>query len=225
MEGSAARPSFAAISCGPPRDAADEDARAPTRPSRAGCNFFAALLFLALGATPALGEDMTYCREAVEAGQAGESGRAIELASECIETGDLQPASLARAHFFRASILHQLQALDQAIDDYNTALRLDPDYEDAYFQRGSFFFMIGDFMKALPDYTEVLRLDPQNGEAYVLRGIAAHQMRDHARAIEDFNAALRINPEDREALFARSRAYEALGETERAATDRKASGF
>ena len=183
----------------------------------------AAVAVLALGASSAAAEDLTFCRQALDAQDRSEDAHVVVLLGRCIETGDLRRTSLARAHFLRANAHRRLQANAEAIADYGTAIRINPDYKDAYFHRGSLLIGVGAFAQAVSAFTEVLRLDPGDGDAHVMRGLAAHEMGEFTHAVADFTRAIAINPDDRDAYIVRARAHEALGDAERAAADRAAA--
>ena len=55
-----------------------------------------------------------------------------------------------------------LEKYDNAITDYNEALRLDPQYAPAYGYRGAAWDLKGDDARALTDFNEALRLDPKD---------------------------------------------------------------
>jgi tetratricopeptide (TPR) repeat protein len=61
---------------------------------------------------------------------------------------------------------------DQAVEDYNEALRLDPNSATAYLGRGIAFASRGDFETAVADFTDAIRLDGALAAAYVFRGRA-----------------------------------------------------
>jgi tetratricopeptide (TPR) repeat protein len=52
-----------------------------------------------------------------------------------------------------------------ALTDYDTALRLDPNFAQAYNNRAVLYKKMGDRAKALADYEAALRLDPGNENA------------------------------------------------------------
>ena len=55
--------------------------------------------------------------------------------------------------------------LGTALADYDTALRLDPNFAQAYNNRAVLYKKMGDRAKALADYEAALRLDPGNENA------------------------------------------------------------
>jgi tetratricopeptide (TPR) repeat protein len=65
---------------------------------------------------------------------------------------------------------------DSAIADYNEAIRLDPNYADAYYNRGLiYFFRMDDPDRAITDFKAVLRIDPNNTLAILFLDAARQQ--------------------------------------------------
>ncbi len=54
---------------------------------------------------------------------------------------------------------------DAAIDDYNEAIRLNPDRVEAYYNRGLAYVDKGDHNSAITDFNIAIELDPNNTEA------------------------------------------------------------
>jgi tetratricopeptide (TPR) repeat protein len=89
---------------------------------------------------------------------------------------------------------------DQALADFNEAVRLDPDNADAYMNRGNSHSSIGSLDQAMDDYNKAIGLRPDYAAAYVNRGNLYEMQKDYARAREDWEQALRLDPK---MLFAR----------------------
>lgn len=54
---------------------------------------------------------------------------------------------------------------DQAIADYNEAIRLDPDDALTYIGRGDVYYSKGDYDRAVADYDTAVQIDPAYDEA------------------------------------------------------------
>ena len=68
---------------------------------------------------------------------------------------------------------------DRAIEDYNEALRLKPDFAQAYSDRGAAWYFKGEYQKAIADYDQAIQLEPDNARAYTNRGARLSQDRPH----------------------------------------------
>jgi tetratricopeptide (TPR) repeat protein len=65
-----------------------------------------------------------------------------------------------------------LKKYEIAIEDFNEAIRLKPDYADIYNNRGNAYYALGQYERAVGDYNEVIRLRPDNPFAYKNRSNA-----------------------------------------------------
>jgi hypothetical protein len=125
-----------------------------------------------------------------------------------IQRGKLQMGmAIATAHTGR----HELAGLglEQAIADFDDALKLDAKDADAYFSRGRARSHQGDWTRAIADFTQAIALDLAKHEtlhlepSMVLRGVA-YRMRgcefldsfDIEQSITDLNQALTHDPMD-----------------------------
>jgi len=83
-----------------------------------------------------------------------------------------------------------LTSLAGAIKDYNHAIRLQPDYADAYFNRAIARKANNYLIGALADYDKVLRLNPDFTDAYYNRAKIWEQKENHSKAIADYQKYL-----------------------------------
>lgn len=97
--------------------------------------------------------------------------------------------------------------LDGAITDLTEAIRLDPDFADAYFQRGLLYVEMLDHDGVIADFSEVIHRDPQNALAYFYRGNAYNELDNYDDAIDDFDATLALNPNHTTAYHSRGLAH------------------
>ena len=79
-----------------------------------------------------------------------------------------------------------------AIENFNQALQLAPNFAAAYFRRGLAYYNLGQVLQAVSDYTEALKLNPEM-EAYYARALARVTLKNLPGALEDVNRAIRLN--------------------------------
>ncbi|MDH5506490.1 MAG: tetratricopeptide repeat protein [Anaerolineae bacterium] len=106
-----------------------------------------------------------------------------------------------------------------AIQDYDRAIQLNPEYAAAYNNRGNAKGALGDSAAAIQDYDQAIRLDPEDAAAYNNRGIAYAKQGDDKRAIQDYDLAIKNNPEYATAYNNRGNAKAALGDPASAIQD------
>jgi tetratricopeptide (TPR) repeat protein len=85
--------------------------------------------------------------------------------------------------------------LDEELRSYNEAIRLKPDYADAFYNRGVARTEKGDAEGALRDYNEAIRLKPDDPEAFNNRGVLRHARGDVEGALQDYSEAIRLKPD------------------------------
>jgi tetratricopeptide (TPR) repeat protein len=96
---------------------------------------------------------------------------------------------------------------DQAVEQYNEALKIDPKYAVTYNNRGNAYYFKKDYSRAIADYDEAIRLDPKYAVAYNNRGNANLGKKDYDRAIADYSEALKLDPKNAVAYYSRGDAY------------------
>jgi predicted negative regulator of RcsB-dependent stress response len=92
---------------------------------------------------------------------------------------------------------HELWAADrhqEAVMQYEQALRIDPDYAEAHNDLGYALEQAGRFTDAIEHYEIALRMDPDLAEAHNNLGLVLYQTGKSEEAIEQFQQALRIQP-------------------------------
>jgi serine/threonine protein kinase len=108
---------------------------------------------------------------------------------------------------------------EQAISDFDKAIRLDPGYAKAYHNRGTSYFTLGQHEQAISDFDKAIRLDPKDANAYYNRGTSYSELGQHEQAISDFDKAIRLDPKDAGAYRNRGTSYFTLGQHEQAISD------
>jgi tetratricopeptide (TPR) repeat protein len=86
--------------------------------------------------------------------------------------------------------------LSDAIRSFELALRLDPQYVEAWIKKGYAHFHLQDYSFAISSYDMALNIDPDNYEAWNLKGLAYYKMNNYTKAIECCTKALDANPSD-----------------------------
>ena len=82
-----------------------------------------------------------------------------------------------------------------AIADYDSTIRLNPDYASTYNNRGAAKDDLGQHFAAIADYDNAIRLKPDYATAYNNRGAAKDKLGQHFAAIADYDNAIRLKPD------------------------------
>lgn len=102
---------------------------------------------------------------------------------------------------------------------YNKAIRLYPQYTQAYLYRANTLKRIGRFSQAIRDYDSVLRLDPTIAEAYGGRAYCYIKLKGYNHAISDATQAIMMEPEAGDSYLLRGNANAHLGKYQEAISD------
>src|ERR1017187_679188 len=105
----------------------------------------------------------------------------------------------AERHNSLGAQLFQAGQVPEAIREYETALRLKPDYAEAHIDLGTALARLGSTEDAMRHYEEALRIEPDNPEAHYNIGYALYREDQIQDAIKEFEAALRIRSDYAEA--------------------------
>jgi len=85
---------------------------------------------------------------------------------------------------------------EQAILDFTEAIRINPNYAEAYCQRGYTYSWLGDIYKAGADFTQAIRINPGYGDAYIARSSFYISIGDYNNALADNTQLVRLRPND-----------------------------
>jgi lipoprotein NlpI len=144
---------------------------------------------------------------------------ALHYCTAAIESGRLSEAALAVTFNNRGLAYDNKGDHDRAMQDYDQAIRLKPDYALAFYNRGNACASRGDYDRAIQDFDQAIRLKPDFVEAFTNQGLTYDNKGDHDRAIQDFDQAIRLKPDLAEAFYNRGRAYNHKADYDRAIQD------
>jgi len=132
--------------------------------------------------------------------QAGEFGPAGEHLDRAIQLqGDTRPA--AYSHYLRARIWIAQKEMGKAASELESAVKLRPDYAEAWSDLGGIRRVEGDPKGAQQALERAVALQPGNEKAQYRLGVQYLENRQPHRAIDCFNKALQHEPEDRALLY------------------------
>ena len=106
-----------------------------------------------------------------------------------------------------------------AIKDFDQAIELNPDYQNAWYNRGKVKARLGQHKEAIKDYNQAIELNPNDPDVWINRGNAKDDLRQYEEAIKDYNQAIELNPNDPYAWNNRGVAKAELGQHKEAIKD------
>gem|GEM_PF-2785142 len=99
----------------------------------------------------------------------------------------------------------------RALELLNEAVRIDPEYSDAYTNRGIIFHNSKRFDVAIQNATEAIHWNPLNISAWNNRGNAFMEIKLWDRSIADFTEVIRVNKYGSDGYFGRANVYFSRG--------------
>jgi tetratricopeptide (TPR) repeat protein len=111
------------------------------------------------------------------------------------ESTQVLDKSLVR--FYLAGAYRERKDYDLALDNYNQALELNPDFNNVYVNRGLVYYEMDNYDRALEDYNQAIQTikdKPSLAIAYNNRGIVYVAKQEYDRALTDFNQAFELEP-------------------------------
>jgi len=107
----------------------------------------------------------------------------------------------------------------KAIEYLNNAIKLQPNYANAYGNRGIAYHNLEQYQLAIEDFDKAVRLKPDLAMTYSNRGSTYTILGEYQRAIEDFDKAVHLQPDLDLAYNNRGIVYHKLGQLQRAIED------
>ena len=129
---------------------------------------------------------------------------------------------LTLAHVYRGQAYYQKGEYNRAIDDFNTALELHPDFRWVYINRGLAYEDKGELDLAIKDFSKAIALKPDYIRTYRERGRAYGSKGEYDKAIADFNKVMELTTNAAtlgSAYYGRAQVYLDKGELEQAIRD------
>ena len=106
-----------------------------------------------------------------------------------------------------------------AADDFNEAIRENPNQVSGYVNRGITRVRLGELNAAIEDYNRAVQLAPGDPEIYFARGNALVAAGQYGPAVDDFTRAVELSPQFAKAWFNRGTARSMAGQSDAAMKD------
>jgi tetratricopeptide (TPR) repeat protein len=176
----------------------------------------AAVIVLALAVTPAAAltdKDKSDCEQMTA------PNLKLATCTRILSTAKLPVDLQVFAHHHRGVALLLQSKYDDAIVEFNTALRLDPTYVRSYNSRGNAWREKGEVDFAIADFNEAIKLDPNFAFPYNGRASAYVDKGDFDKAIADYGEVIRLAPTLAAPYNNRAIALRAKGDFDQALAD------
>jgi tetratricopeptide (TPR) repeat protein len=127
--------------------------------------------------------------------------------------------ALVRLYCQRAFVLAEAGNHQNALDDYERAIRISPNDAEARRLRGEMYTQLGDFESAMRDYNDALLISPASSEAHISRAALLGRLGRLADAMTDLNMAIKLKQYNSRAYYQRGHIHEMLTEIKAAYDD------
>ena len=121
---------------------------------------------------------------------------------------------LAACHNVKAKIYLIIEDSSKAINEYSTAIKLNPNYSGYYIYRGDVYYFLQQYENAEKDYNKVIKMDEGDEQALTSLGRNYIAQNNFAEAEKILNQVIKLNPEYassyyfRAVLFFKQKKYE-----------------
>jgi protein O-mannosyl-transferase len=106
-----------------------------------------------------------------------------------------------------------------AMNDFNMAIQLHPNYKEVYYEKSNIFLRMGKKQLAMDNILKAIFIDPKFYDAYLLRGNLKNETGDYQGAIEDFSKVIQLKPDYAIAFFNRGNILREKGDLKSAMDD------
>ncbi len=118
---------------------------------------------------------------------------------ECFSTtGFINPQSAAN-YVARGNVFRINGKFQQAVEDFDKAVRLTPQYEYAFFSRGLAYWHLGkidtmNYTHAVKDFDKAIEIDSELERNYIYRADCFIKLGEHEQAVRDYFYLIRVAP-------------------------------
>ena len=125
----------------------------------------------------------------------GEFGQALKAYDLAIKNCKKDKELLSDCYKSRGNVYLQLNKLDEALSDYNLAIKANNKNADALDDRGNLYFILEEFDKSDQDYLKAMKLEPDDPRHRIGLGRNAEQRKNYKAALEYYTQAISLKPD------------------------------
>jgi len=118
----------------------------------------------------------------------------ISTCKAVIDASERSSAEKVQAHISRGNGYFKMGNYDQALQDYDEAIGLDPSNTAALYNRGNIKTAVGQYDKAVADYSKAIQLNPTYAAAFNNRCFAYNAAGYYDLAENDCRRAINLDP-------------------------------
>jgi tetratricopeptide (TPR) repeat protein len=108
----------------------------------------------------------------------------------------------------RGEKFRKSQRYEEAIAAYDQAIKIKPDYSEAWYAKAYSLYQLQRYEEALVAYEKVIQLQPEEAHAWFVRGWILGELQQYDEAIASYNKAIEIDENLDETWFYRGKTLE-----------------
>lgn len=159
----------------------------------------------------------------VEQGQLAAAAKLDKFATDDLATAVEYGPNNWRTRHNLAIALAMKGEYENAIAQFDEAIKLKSDYPNALFNRGELYFELQDYARAFADYSAAIELNSSDPQYYNSRAHAQFMRESYEEAISDYRRATELGADSAVYMTDLADAYQFLGAWEDAATAYRAA--
>jgi murein DD-endopeptidase MepM/ murein hydrolase activator NlpD len=126
---------------------------------------------------------------------------------------------LSVAYFNRGWAFNLSGRYERALQDFDKAIALEPDFEQAFRSKGDAYRRKGMIKQAIAEFDRAIRIKPDYATAYADRALAHQALGSVEQALQDFDKTIALLPDVGQHYFARALVFERTGRFDAALAD------
>ena len=111
--------------------------------------------------------------------------------------------------------------IDEAINNYNKAIELNPNFTEAYFNKGICLSNQQKKEEAIEVFNKAIEIVNNDAELYLNRGYCYFSLKNFRKALKDFNKAIELRPNFSEAYCRKAACYQEMKKEQEALLEYK----
>lgn len=139
------------------------------------------------------------------------------------EQGRAQPQSEAQRYFDHGVDLYNKDRDREAIEAFQQATRIDPNYAEAYYRLGLAYAVVGQkedaqaaHERAIEEYKQIIRSTPEDAAAHFTMAEAYSRLGRYEEAVKSYKQAVRLHPDDSDMYYELGLAHTKLAQYQEA---------
>ena len=100
----------------------------------------------------------------------------------------------AKKHYELGVEYHKQELADQAIEELQQAIKIDPNYAEAHYELGVLYHEKENYKAAFREFQQAVKSNPDYAEAHFRLGIIYQVLKGYGQAITEFEEVLKIDP-------------------------------